>query len=159
MEDDAARIAQIQVQSWTALHELSPTASLADALPASAAQEAWQLAVSTPPDRRHRVLAACRGAHVVGFAAFGPDPGGVHLHVLEVAPDERRQGHGSRLLAAVVDLARQGGAGQLGVWALEGDAGREAFLAGAGLAPAGLRRRLETPGPEPLHEILWTAAL
>ena len=72
------------------------------------------------PDRAARgrapPLVACAGDQVVGLAAVGPsqdpDAGGAQgeVTVLGVHPDARRQGHGSRLLNASVDLLREAGA-------------------------------------------------
>ncbi|TNU77286.1 GNAT family N-acetyltransferase [Miniimonas arenae] len=88
------------------------------------------------------------------------DGGGwtAELLALEVAPDARRAGHGSRLLAAVADLARERGAHHLATWTVRSDAERTAFLEAAGLGEAGLRRRLDVPGGE-VEEILLTAVL
>jgi GNAT superfamily N-acetyltransferase len=64
----------------------------------------------------HRLLVACAGDQVVGLAAIGPsqdpDAGSAagEVTVLAVHPDARRQGHGSRLLNASVDLLAEAGA-------------------------------------------------
>ena len=70
-----------------------------------------------------------------------------------------RRGHGSRLLAAVADVARGGGAARLQVWLPEADARLRGLLRVGRLgtrrvgAHAGHRRR------EPLREIRWHALL
>ena len=55
-------------------------------------------------------------------------------------------GHGSRLLAAVVDGLRQDGADHVIAWVLDGDTARAQFLRSAGLGPDGAARELAS-GP------------
>jgi GNAT superfamily N-acetyltransferase len=92
------------------------------------------------------LLVACAGEQVVGFAAVGasgdPDAGDTtaELLVLAVHPDARAQGHGSRLLHAVVDTARARGRDHLTAWLLSTDDGVRAFLTAAGMAPDGAHR-------------------
>ena len=91
---------------------------------------------------------------MVGFAALAP----TEVIALEVAPEHRREGHGSRLLAACVDTLRLAHADQVRAWAIEGDIVRETFLSGAGLGVGGVRRVLEGPDGE-LAERMWVASL
>ncbi|MEX0913405.1 MAG: GNAT family N-acetyltransferase, partial [Demequina sp.] len=93
--------------------------------------------------------------HVVGFAAL-TDVG--DIIALEVAPEHRRAGHGSRLLAACVDTLRARGGEQVRLWTLDGDDAREAFLRQAGFAEGGVARTLEVPTGD-LKEKLWRAEL
>jgi GNAT superfamily N-acetyltransferase len=86
---------------------------------------------------------AAGGAAGAGSATGGAGGApGVEILTLEVDPDHQRGGHGSRLLAACVDLAREDGATHLQTWVLQGDAAREQFLASAGLGPDGACREL-----------------
>ena len=55
---------------------------------------------------------------------------------ITVHPDHRRQGHGSALMAALLDRAREAGRTTVWVEAAEGDAGARAFLEGFGFAYA-----------------------
>ena len=55
-----------------------------------------------------------------------------------------RRGHGSRLLAAVADVARGGGAARLQVWLPETDGVSAGFYESAGWAPDGWARTLDT---------------
>ncbi len=125
-----------------------------DALPADDIHNQWAAAISQAPSRKHRVFVATDGPHVVGFAALAP----TEIIALEVAPEHRRAGHGSRLLAACVDTLRIANAEEVRAWALEGDAAREAFLADAGLGIGGVRRVLAGPDGD-LAERLWRASL
>jgi GNAT superfamily N-acetyltransferase len=167
--DDAAEIARIQVVTWrTAYRSLLP-ASVLDDWDADAATDSWRAAVSSPPTPGHGVLVALERNTVVGFAAYGPaelagderpDPAGPtsELSTLLVEPRWGRRGHGSRLLAAVADLAEAGGAARLQVWVPEADAVSAGFYESAGWAPDGWARTLDT-GDLPLREVRWHALL
>ncbi|WP_245528840.1 GNAT family N-acetyltransferase [Beutenbergia cavernae] len=166
--EDAARVARIQLAAWRTLHAGTPAEAAMAAVEEDAVATTWRASIERPPDPRHQVLVACAGPDVVGFAAAVPsrpadpadpaEPGAVQIVALEVDPARRREGHASRLLAAVVDLARERGAHHVQAWSLETDEARMAFLTGAGLSPAGLRRTLDVPGAA-MDEVLLTAAL
>lgn len=169
--EDAAEIARVQVVTWrTAYRALLPTAVLDD-WDADAATASWRAAVATPPTPAHGVLVALERNSVVGFAAFGPaeltsgeaaDAAGptAELSTLLVEPRWGRRGHGSRLLAAVADVSRSGGAARLQVWLPESDAVSAGFYESAGWAPDGWARTLDTGGSgAPLREIRWHAML
>jgi GNAT superfamily N-acetyltransferase len=167
--DDAAEIARIQVVTWrTAYRFLLPPAVL-DEWDADSATASWRTAISSPPTPGHGVLVALEKNTVVGFAAYGPaeltgderpDPAGPSSEVttLLVEPRWGRRGHGSRLLAALADLAAHGGAARLQVWLLEADAVSAGFYESAGWAPDGWARTLDT-GDVPLREIRWHVLL
>ena len=87
-----------------------------------------------------------------------PDGPTTELATLLVEPRWGRHGHGSRLLAAVADVARAGGARRLETWLLQADAVSARFLESAGWAPDGWARTLDTGG-EPLREVRWHALL
>jgi GNAT superfamily N-acetyltransferase len=166
---DAAEIARIQAVTWrTAYRGVLPRQVLDD-WDEAAATVAWHAAVTAPPTPGHGVLVAVEGQTVVGFAAFGPpeltagqqqDPAGPSTEVstLLVEPRWGRRGHGSRLLAAVADLAESGGAARLQVWLLETDLASSGFYESAGWARDGWARTLDT-GDVPLREIRWHALL
>src|SRR6187431_2846890 len=94
---DESAIAAIQVAAWR-----SWMGEAADALPSDEIESQWAAAIVSAPSRKHRVFVATDGPRVVGFAALAP----TEIIALEVAPEHRRQGHGSRLLAACVDTLR-----------------------------------------------------
>lgn len=146
---DEEAIAQIQLASWRA----SLGAAIED-LAADQMQAQWSTAITQPPSREHRVFVACDGPHVVGFAALTP----TEILALEVAPDHRRVGHGSRLLAACIDTIRAQGRSEVRAWTLEADDARRAFLSSAGLAEGGVRRTLEGPAGD-LVEVMYRASL
>lgn len=156
--DDAAEIARIQVDTWrTAYTGVLPAAVLAG-LSVDAARDAWALAVQSPPSPRHHVLIAQEQHWTVGFAALAPaddleagDPEPattVLLGLVLVEPRWGRRGHGSRLLAAAVDHARGDGMTRAIVWVPENDTASREFFTGAGWAPDGLARALDTGAGE-----------
>ena len=167
--DDAAAIARVQTVAWrTAYRELLPPAVL-DQWDEAAAAASWRSAITRPPTPGHGVLVAVEREQVVGFAAYGPaeaapgDPPSPDGPATEVAPllvEPRwgRRGHGSRLLAAVSDLAGATGAGRLVTWLPEGDSVSASFLESAGWDRDGWARTLDTGG-EPLREVRWHTVL
>ena len=94
-------------------------------------------------------------ALLVGFAAVGPadeaaqvpgellGPGTAAITELLVEPHWGRRGHGSRLLAAAVDLWRTDRFTTAVAWVYEQDQASRRFLTGAGWAPDGARRALD----------------
>ncbi|GIG54232.1 GNAT family N-acetyltransferase [Demequina activiva] len=148
---DEDAIADIQLAAWRGF--LGDAA--VDAVPRDEVLATWGAAIQSPPSREHKVFVATDGPHVVGFAAMAS---GGEIVALEVAPEHRRAGHGSRLLAACVDTLRIQGGTTLRAWALEGDDAREAFLTGAGLGEGGVRRGMDGPDGE-LAERMFRAEL
>lgn len=167
---DEVTITEIQLAAWRSAHGDVLGSDALDSLDPADFRARWAAAIATPPGAGYRVLAACEGATVVGFASVRPlaaaeatplaSPGG-ELLALEVAERSQRTGHGSRLLAAAVDLLRQDGAAYLVAWVLDGDAARAQFLRASGLGPDDTTRELAT-GPTPgrtVAEHRWSAEL
>jgi GNAT superfamily N-acetyltransferase len=77
---------------------------------------------------------------------------------LLVEPRWGRRGHGSRLLAAVADLAAGSGVVRLQMWLPEGDTVTAGFLEAAGWAPDGWVRTLDT-GSSTLRQLRWHTML
>lgn len=126
----------------------------------------WRESLTAPPEGVHRLLVACAGDQVVGLAAIGPsqDPdagtAAGEVTVLGVHPDARRQGHGSRLLNASVDLLAEAGAESVTLWLLADDESSRAFLAASGFAPDGaFRDRVVSPDGDTLREVRLTAEI
>ena len=166
---DAAEVARVQGETWRAAFQGVLPAAVLDGWDPAAATDAWTAAVTTPPTPAHGVLVALDGDRVVGFAAYGPpelgpderpDPAGptTELAVLLVEPRWGRRGHGSRLLAAVADLALGTGAARLEAWVAEDDVVTAGFLESAGWAPDGWARTLDAAGT-PLRETRWHTLL
>ena len=166
---DEQIITDIQLAAWTDAELLG--ADVLALLDPEAMRAAWQAAIAAPPGPGYRVLVACDGPRVVGFASVVPRPADPEtdspaagtILALEIALDDRRSGHASRLLAAVVDLLRSDGAAEVSTWVLHGDDARARFLAGAGLGPDGAQRRLTdrtAPDDGPAFtESRWSATI
>lgn len=159
--EDEAAIARVQLRAWRASHTELLGADVLEQLDVQAVRAQWESAITAPPSAQHRVLVACDGPRVVGFAASAPVEHGIEVVALEVDPDHQRGGHGSRLLTACVDLAREQGAVHLQTWVLDEDAPREQFLAAAGLGPDGARRELGVggDGTRTVTEHRWVAEI
>ncbi len=143
---DEEAIASIQLAAWR--ETLGPES--VEAIPYDDVLNAWGSAIESPPSRAHRVFVATDGPLVVGFAALAPAG---EIIALEVAPEHRRLGHGSRLLAACVDTLRITGGTSIKAWAVEGDDAREGFLTAAGLGEGGVRRGMDTPRGEVMEKM------
>ncbi len=150
--DDAPAIAELQLRSWRAQYAaLVPAEALPTDVEAVAAS--WRAALSRPGDARNRVLVALERNRVVGFAITSPasDPDcdpvvDAELAELTVDPDERGQGHGSRLVQAAVETMQADRFTRAVLWAMAGDDDLRAFLVGAGWAADGAHRELELDG-------------
>ena len=147
----AAAVAQLR--AWQADGVL-PEGAL-DGHDESVVARGWERAVLAPPSRRHQLLVALDGDRVVGLAALAPatdpdcDPAtDTELLLLVVDPDERSNGHGSRLLAAAAHQAAEGGAERLYVWAAANDDLLRRFLDAAGWAADGAHRTLDRYGDD-----------
>ena len=156
---DAAPIARVQLVTWrTAFGGLLPDGAL-DAWDDAAAGESWRAAIESPPSPAHTVLVAVDAGAVVGFAATAPAGEDTREPtVLLVEPRWGRRGHGSRLLAAVADLARASGATTLTTWLPEQDAVTARFLETAGWALEGASRLLGG-GDEDVRQLRWHTRL
>jgi GNAT superfamily N-acetyltransferase len=148
---DAAAVADVQLRTWQACYgHVLPAAFLQQLADADAEAEArWRDAVAAPPSAEHAVWVAVARGRLVGFAAVVPasdeDLGrGVReISELAVEPESQRQGHGSRLLAAIADDARQRGVAELVAWVFAADPTARRFLEGAGWGADGAFRDLE----------------
>ena len=157
--EDAAEIARIQVATWRVAYRRMLPRTVLDSLDEAWIAERWSAAVEQPPSPRHRVLVAVEQAeqsYLVGFAASGPAdeqalapeepplPDDVAAVTdLLVEPRWGRRGHGSRLLAAAVDLWREDAFTAAVAWAYDADTATRKFLTSAGWAPDGAGRALD----------------
>jgi GNAT superfamily N-acetyltransferase len=157
--NDAAEIARVQLSTWrTAYRTLLPRAIL-DGLDEAWMADQWREAITAPPSPRHRVLIAIEQAdedYVAGFTATGPADSDALAPEEKPLPDDvvavtdflveprwGRRGHGSRLLAASVDLWRADGFATAVAWSYEKDAATRKFLTSAGWEPDGITRALD----------------
>ncbi|HEY3718115.1 MAG TPA: GNAT family N-acetyltransferase [Jatrophihabitantaceae bacterium] len=165
---DVPEIARIQVETWRTAYASILPAEVLDSLSVEAAEPAWSAAVQEPPTPRHHVLVALEQQWIVGFAAAGPpddleegdpDPGAtVQIGPLLVEPRWGRRGHGSRLLAAVIDHARDDAMVRAIAWLPIADAASLGFLRSAGWETDGYARTLDTGAGE-IRELRLHASL
>jgi len=162
--EDAGEIARIQLATWRIAYRRLMPRHVLDNLDESWLAERWSGAIEEPPSGRHRVLVAIEQAeqsYLVGFAASGPadeqalapqepatalGPDVAAITDLLVEPRWGRRGHGSRLLAACVDLWRADGFVTAVAWAFDGDKATRSFLTSSGWAPDGAARALDVEG-------------
>jgi GNAT superfamily N-acetyltransferase len=165
---DADEIARIQVMTWQHGYASILPQAVLEQVTIETALAAWTMALTTPPSARHRVLVAQEQDYVVGFTAVAPaddlqpdepEPQStVAIGPILVEPRWGRRGHGSRLMAAAVDLARADGMTRAISWIPEADTVTREFLIGAGWASDGLVRALDTGAGE-LREVRLHVAL
>jgi ribosomal protein S18 acetylase RimI-like enzyme len=164
---DEAAIARIQLEAWTCSTAIGE--AVVALMDPDQVRTSWRTAIVDPPGPGYRVLVALAGPHVVGFSAVVPVPGddgaatAGEILALEVASGSQRQGHGSRLLSAVVDHLRQDRAGAVSTWLLDEDDVKAQFYGEAGLGRDGARREL-TGQADPvsgtvLVESRWSAQI
>jgi GNAT superfamily N-acetyltransferase len=163
---DAPAVGVVQAAVWTDAYAGRVPAEVSAQFEANAFARAWRASLEAPPPGVHRLLVACLGAQVVGFAAVGPSqdadagPECGEITALGVHPHARRQGHGSRLLNAATDLLREAGATEVSLWLLADDAAARSFVTASGFAPDGaFRDRVVSPEGDLLREVRLGAAL
>lgn len=172
--DEAGDVARIQRTSWARAGSTVIPTTVLDRLVADEVVSRWAAAIQDPPTPAHHVLVAREREAIVGMVAFGPadrsdmalenGPEGLaagaadgqraigEIATLLVEPRFGRRGHGSRLLAATVDIARTDGVAVLITWIPEKDVSAHNFFGSAGWAGAGWVRTLDADGT-PLREI------
>ena len=182
--EDLTAIGQVQAATMLASLQAGHTAEHGAPLPegvramiaAPVIAAGWEAAVAEPPSLEHHVLVAttaqadAASRTVVGLLGLAPtqsmdaeghvDEAGVQaveVTALGVEPASQRRGHGSRLLAAAVDLARQDDARALVAWAVRGDESISRILTSVGMAPTGAHRVLGVG--EGITEDCWAASL
>ncbi|MEU0152604.1 GNAT family N-acetyltransferase [Micromonospora fulviviridis] len=159
--EDAGEIARLQLATWRAAYRRILPRHVLDNLDEAYLARRWSAAVQEPPSGAHRVLLAVEQAeqsYLVGFAASGPadaealapgEPaealadGVAAVTDLLVEPRWGRRGHGSRLLAAMVDHWREDGFTRAVAWAFDADTATRKFLTSTGWEPDGAARALD----------------
>ena len=176
---EAGEVARIQRTSWARAGSDVVPPTVLDRLVADEVVSQWADTIHAPPTPGHHVLVARERETIVGIVAFGPadetdaalESGPVNpaagvighgptgeIATLLVEPRYGRRGHGSRLLAATVDIARADGVRSLITWVPENDVSARTFFGSAGWAEAGWLRTLDADGT-PLREICLHASI
>jgi len=128
---DAADIARVRIESWRATYRgLIPDAYL-DGMQVDASTAIWERVLSAATSVAS-VFVVAHDATVVGFAAGNrlAEPKydlDAELSAVYLRPDYQRAGLGHRLVGAVVDAQRTGGATGLIVWTIAGNKPARAF--------------------------------
>jgi GNAT superfamily N-acetyltransferase len=166
--DDVGEITRIQLTTWRVAYKRLLPRHVLEQLDEEWIAQQWLESIANPPSPRHRVLVAIEqtdepstrstSAYVVGFAASGPadeaalapeedhtslGDGVVAVTDLLVEPRWGRRGHGSRLLAASVDLWRTDGFSTAVAWTFVDDRVTGRFLETSGWRPDGTSRALD----------------
>jgi GNAT superfamily N-acetyltransferase len=146
---EAGPIAELQRRVWSSELPADVAAALLGELSTAGMAEAWERAISRPPQARYRVLVAVAEARVVGFATTlpGQDPDAdpatdAEIGEFAVDPPARHRGHGSRLLNACADTLRADGFRRARWWVADDDEVLRGFLAVAGWVPDGSTREI-----------------
>jgi GNAT superfamily N-acetyltransferase len=165
---DVAEIARLQRDTWRSAYRTLLPAEVLDALDEASLAAGWRAAITGPPSARHHVLIALEGQNLVGFAAFGPDADALEsdpdrestdaISLLLIEPRWGRRGHGSRLLSAIADTARNQGTRRLIAWAPAADSATLEFYRSAGWEADGLQRVLDT-GAGSVNELRLHASI
>lgn len=165
-ESDTPAVGLVQSAVWREAYADVVTEEVLAAFEPQAFAQTWRDSLQAPPEGIYRLLVACAGEQVVGFAAIGPtqDPdAGLatgELLALGVHPQARRSGHGSRLLNAAVDTLRGAGAETMHCWLLGSDETTRAFFQASGLGPDGaFRDRVVGPDGSTAREVRMLAVL
>ncbi|GAA3187613.1 GNAT family N-acetyltransferase [Dactylosporangium siamense] len=179
--DDVVEITRIQLTTWRVAYRRLLPQHILDQLDEDWITRRWRDAITEPPTPAHRVLVAVEqqetpggptSAYVVGFAASGPAddtalaPDEDHTVLAKAAaitdvlvePRWGRRGHGSRLLAASVDLWRTDGFTTALAWTFADDRVTRRFLESSGWAPDGVSRSLDVDDLL-VPQVRWHASL
>jgi GNAT superfamily N-acetyltransferase len=161
--EDAGAVARVQLSTWQAAYAQVLHATALD-LRVEDVSSACAQAISAQPSPYHRVLVALDGEEVVGFAACEPaadediEAAAAELTALLVEPRWGRRGHGSRLVAAAVDIWRAEQVEVATTWVFETDVVVAGFLESAGWGPDTAGRTLAADGTE-ARQRRWHTAL
>ncbi|EWC61237.1 acetyltransferase [Actinokineospora spheciospongiae] len=133
-------VTRLTPQDWSALRAVR-LAALVDSPHAFASTLARETAFTEADWRswpsRHAVFAALVDGTPVGLAAGAPDPAGLELVSLWLAPGHRGGGLADGLVAAVVGRAGELGVDTVTAWVWEHNARAHRFYDRLGFAPTG----------------------
>lgn len=158
---DAAAVGRIQAEVWHSAYDQVLSADVLAELTPERLEQVWRDSLQSPPSPRHRLMVATEGQDIIGFVALVPlDEQTATIAELDVLPEARRHGHGSRLLNAAVDTLVANDFSQVEVWPLATDESGRAFLEQAGLHPDGAwRDRTISADGDTAREVRLTAVI
>jgi GNAT superfamily N-acetyltransferase len=148
---DVSAIAEVQVTTWRQAYGNILPRDVLDGLDPAAIEARWADSIALPG--AGHALVALEAGRAVGVAAASratdpdQDPATTaEVGPLLVLPEAQGRGHGSRLLAAAVDLLRADGVERAVCWVFQGDSGAQTFYETAGWALDGVSRDLDAAG-------------
>jgi N-acetylglutamate synthase-like GNAT family acetyltransferase len=153
-EGDVPMIAAVQARAWQRAYADLLSAEVAEQLVPERFVDAWRSEVAAS-----LVFVATSADVVVGAVAVRTAPPVGEIATLVVDPAEQRRGHGSRMLSALTDTLRDGGASEVRAWTPTVDNARLRFLTSAGLEPDGAQRVLVNADGGEVIEIRLRAVL
>ena len=126
---DAAAIAHVHVASWRSTYRGLLADEFLDSLDTNTIAERWARLLG---ENSGGVYVASDGENVVGFASGGRERAGEdgyagELYAIYVLREAQGQGHGRRLIEAVVGGLRELGLGDMIVWVLRDNASGRGF--------------------------------
>lgn len=156
--DDAPHIARLQATSWESRGIIDINADVPDYI--IDATQHWEVAIRDMQSDG-RVLVVEAQGEIVGFAAIsvsGPDAFS-ELLALEVDPQRRRQGIGSRLINATADIAERMNALKIRAWVEKDEIAARALLRETGWAESGSTRLTQSESGQNRNESEWVTYL
>jgi GNAT superfamily N-acetyltransferase len=150
---DVPAIADVQVTTWREAYGNILPRDVLNALDPAVVEAQWRESIESRVQARGHALIAVDAGQMVGIAAVSPttdedeDPATTaELGPLLVLPALQGKGHGSRLLAAAIDLLRADGVSRAVCWVFQSDSGTQTFYETAGWALDGATRDLDAAG-------------
>lgn len=150
---DVSAIAQVQVTTWRQAYGNILPRDVLDGLDPGQVESRWRESIEDSSNARSHALIAVGDGEIVGVAAVTPstdddeDPATTaELGPLLVLPRAQGNGHGSRLLAAAMDLLRLDGISRAVCWVFQSDSGTQTFYETAGWGLDGAARDLDAAG-------------
>jgi predicted N-acetyltransferase YhbS len=150
---DVSAMAEVQVTTWREAYGNILPKDVLDGLDPAVVEARWRESIESRAVARAHALVAVDEGRMVGIAAVSPttdedeDPATTaELGPLLVLPSLQGKGHGSRLLAAAMDLLRADGASRAICWVFQSDSGTQTFYETAGWALDGAARDLDAAG-------------
>ena len=158
---DAERIARLHIASWRRTYIREMPAAFLEGLDVVARTARWRRQLEDGVN----VVAAEDGADLTGYVSCGPardTPSGSgtwQIYNLHVAPSRHRQGIGSALFNAAVELAREAGARELVLWVVDSNSNARSFYEHKGMQVDGRRQERFEGGDFSLDEVLYRIEL
>lgn len=148
---EATQIVDVVRRAWQADHDPGVAAAV-ERIDHDDMEASWLRAITRPPLAQFRVLVAInQQGTVCGFAAIGPSPdpdsdpaSDAEIAEFHIDPSARGNGHGSRLLNAVVDTLRADGFTRATWWLNSVADGVRSFAQSTGWVPDGSHREIGT---------------